>query len=118
MNSTLEKPYNIQERTFLFAKKSLEVCSFFKKSGVPEALCIQFIKSATSVGANCREAYHAETKKDFVHKLAIAKKEIGECLYWVALLKENSSNEKVVALEKEGEEILKILSKIILNTRI
>jgi four helix bundle protein len=118
MNAPLEKPYNIQERTFLFAKKSLKIYLFFKKAGIPDALCVQFIKSATSVGANCREAKHAETKKDFAHKLAIAKKEIGECLYWVALLKEYSSNEQVEALEKEGGEILKILSKIILNTRV
>ena len=35
-----------------------------------------------------REAEHAETKKDFLHKMAIAQKEINETIYWLDLLKE------------------------------
>ncbi len=41
----------------------------------------QLLKSGTSVGANIREAEHAESKADFVHKMAIAQKEMNETLY-------------------------------------
>ena len=35
-----------------------------------------------------REAEHAESKADFIHKLAVAQKEINETIYWLELLKE------------------------------
>lgn len=48
----------------------------------------QFLRSITSVGANVREAVNAQSKLDFIHKLAIAQKECDESLYWLELLKE------------------------------
>jgi four helix bundle protein len=46
----------------------------------------QLIKSSTSIGAQIREARHAESKADFIHKLSIAQKEAAETLYWLELL--------------------------------
>jgi four helix bundle protein len=46
----------------------------------------QFLRSITSVGANVREAVNAQSKLDFIHKLAIAQKECDESLYWLELL--------------------------------
>ena len=46
----------------------------------------QLLRSGTSVGAMVREAEHSESKADFIHKLAIAQKEINETLYWLELL--------------------------------
>ncbi len=118
MNTDSEKPFNIQERTFSFAQESLQIYTLLKKSDAPLVLCTQFIKASTSIGANCKEAHHGETKKDFIHKLSIARKEAGECLYWISLLKDTVPQErKVELLEKECEEIFKIISKIILNTQ-
>ncbi|WP_310395975.1 four helix bundle protein [Hymenobacter sp.] len=42
--------------------------------------------SGTSVGSMIREAEHAENKADFVHKRAVAQKEINETRYWLELL--------------------------------
>jgi four helix bundle protein len=47
----------------------------------------QLLRCGTSVGANIRESCFAESKKDFVHKLKIAQKELSETLYWMELLK-------------------------------
>jgi four helix bundle protein len=46
------------------------------------------MRSGTAVGALIREAEHAESKPDFIHKYSIAQKEINESVYWLELLKE------------------------------
>ena len=47
----------------------------------------QIVRSATSIGANYREAQYAQTKPDFVAKVNIALKESGETGYWLDLLR-------------------------------
>lgn len=46
----------------------------------------QLLKSGTSIGANIRESEFAESKADFIHKLAIAQKETNETIYWLEFL--------------------------------
>ncbi len=46
----------------------------------------QFLRAGTSVGANICEAQYAESKKDFVHKLKIAEKELAELTYWLDII--------------------------------
>ena len=48
----------------------------------------QILRSGTSVGAMIREAQYSESIADFIHKMAIAQKEINETIYWLELLKE------------------------------
>ncbi len=48
----------------------------------------QVLRSGTSIGANIEEAYQAESKIDFIHKLAIANKEAFETHYWLRLLRD------------------------------
>ena len=49
----------------------------------------QLLRSGTSIGANITEAEQAESKRDFIHKLAIANKEAFETEYWLYLLKDS-----------------------------
>ncbi len=79
----------------------------------------QLLRSGTSVGAMVREAEHAESKSDFIHKIAIAQKEINESIYWLELLKAtNYLNEKEFeSLNKEAIEILKIITSILKTTK-
>ena len=46
----------------------------------------QVLRSGTSIGGMVREAQNAESKADFIHKLAIAQKECDETIYWLELL--------------------------------
>lgn len=46
----------------------------------------QLARCSTSIGANIHEAQHAESKRDFIHKLEIALKEAGETSYWLTVL--------------------------------
>ena len=79
----------------------------------------QLLKSGTSVGANVREAEHAESSKDFIHKLAIAQKEANETLYWLELLRETEylSETKFTGIYQEATEVKKIITSIIITMK-
>ena len=79
----------------------------------------QLLRSGTSVGAMLREAEYAETTKDFLHKLAIAQKEINETLYWLAFLNETEylESQHFNSINTDAVEIIKILTRIIRSTK-
>jgi four helix bundle protein len=72
----------------------------------------QLLKSGTSIGANVREAQHAESKSDFIHKLKIASKECEETIYWLEICKASYSL-NCDTLLSESQQIGKLLSRII-----
>lgn len=74
----------------------------------------QFLRSATSIGANVNEATAAQSKKDFISKMSIASKEARETKYWVTLFEKS----QIVILDyksllKEIDEISRILTSIV-----
>ncbi|WP_291131039.1 four helix bundle protein [Flavobacterium sp. UBA7682] len=71
----------------------------------------QFLRSINSVGANVREAVNAQSKADFIHKLAVSQKECDETMYWLELLKETDyiSVEEFKSIYPKCEEVLKII---------
>jgi four helix bundle protein len=79
----------------------------------------QLVRSATSVGANYREANGASSKKDFLNKIYICKKEAKESAYWLFLLKncDESQEEKLSFLEDEAQQLVMIFSKIAYTTK-
>jgi four helix bundle protein len=77
----------------------------------------QILKSGTSIGANVREAQNAESKKDFIHKLKIAAKEIDETFYWLEICKLSNSYPTNESLILRLEDINKVISKIISTTK-
>lgn len=66
-----------------------------------------------------REAEHAESKADFVHKMAIAQKEINETIYWLELLAETDYlvKQEFESLNNDAVELIKILTAIIKKTK-
>ncbi len=80
------------------------------------AIARQVLRSGTSVGANIFEAQHAESKADFIHKMKIAIKEANETLYWL-LLCERSETYSTSSLKESAEELVRIISKIILSSK-
>ena len=79
----------------------------------------QILRSGTSIGANVEEAQGAQSKKDFISKLSIAQKEARETLYWLRLIakSEMQSSEKMIPIIQEADEIMRILSAIIVSAR-
>jgi len=97
-------------RTLNYSK---QVLSFIRTQSEKDALTSQLIRSATSIGANYREALSAESKKDFIHKVGICKKEASETLYWIELIAHDrpKSAELLRPIWRETNELLMIFSK-------
>jgi four helix bundle protein len=114
-----EKRFDLEERTFLFAKR---VRAFMKR--IPRTLTNiedgkQLVKSSGSVGANYIEANEALSKKDFRMRTKISRKESKESRYWLRLidLANDPELEKERALLiQESTELLKIFSPILNKT--
>lgn len=79
----------------------------------------QFLRAATSIGANVREAQRAQSKKDFLSKINIALKEADETLYWIELLYATNYLDKreFDFLDSNCIELVKILSNIVATTK-
>lgn len=79
----------ILDKSFQFSVSSVK---YYRKAIKNNEYIIlnQYLKSATSIGANVREAQHAQSKKDFINKMSIALKEANESEYWLKLLKESN----------------------------
>ncbi len=74
----------------------------------------QVLKSGTSIGANYREANRAESKDDFIHKIALVEKEAAETQYWIELFDESNIGNPPECdwLLKESTELLAIFTSI------
>ena len=77
----------------------------------------QLLRSGTSIGASIFEAKHAESKADFIHKMKIAIKEANETLYWLIICEKSSSYPGNSSLKVSVEELIRIISKIILSSK-
>lgn len=111
---------DLPERTFAFAERIVRLCVFLEQNGrVSTTLATQLLRSGTSVGANVEEAGSAESRKDFVHKYAIACKEARESHYWLRLLaaSELVPKERLDPLSNEANELIAILTTIIKKSR-
>jgi four helix bundle protein len=82
----VEKGDPLREKSFELAIKITRLCQYLVKEHKEYVLSNQLLKAGTNPGAMVREASMAESGHDFVHKLAIAQKEINETMYWLDLL--------------------------------
>jgi len=77
----------------------------------------QILRSGTAVGALVAESQQAESKADFIHKMKIALKEANETHYWLLLCEKRAHLPSDVKLRSLCEEVIKILSKIVISSR-
>ena len=103
----------IKVKSFAVAIRIINLYKFLKENKQEYVLSKQLLRSGTSIGANVREGLNAESKKDFIHKLAIAQKETDETLYWIELLKETEfiTEMEFNSLNNDLNEILKIIDR-------
>jgi len=108
----------IVDKAYTFALQIISVYKELKKEN-EFVLSKQILRSGTSIGANVNEAIAAISKKDFVFKLSISLKEARETKYWLNLLKDSDfiSQKTFNKSNKDCEELIKILSSIILTTK-
>jgi four helix bundle protein len=84
------KENTVKVKSFAFAVRIVKLYQFLKNEHNEFVLSKQILRCGTSVGAMVRESEHSESTADFVHKMAIAQKEINETIYWLELLKETN----------------------------
>ena len=106
---------NFEDRTTEFAKRIIKLCKEISKDTINRRLIDQIIRSSGSIGANYREANEALSKKDFIHRLRISRKEAKETDHWLELIKEANPefSERMQNLFQEIREIRNILSAMI-----
>jgi four helix bundle protein len=114
-----ERKNILKDKSFKFAITVIPMYKILVESKKEFVLSKQLLRSGTSVGAMVREAQNAESKSDFIHKLAIAQKECDETLYWLELLKETDYIESTDFLNgsKDAAELLKITKSSIITTK-
>lgn len=119
-NQNNKPPYDLEERTFIFAKDVRMFIKTLPKSQANFEDGKQVIKASGSVGANYREANEALSKKDFAMRIKISRKEAKESEYWLRLIHETNDLQnagEAKRLIQEANELKKIFSSIVEKTK-
>jgi four helix bundle protein len=112
--------YDLEERTFQFAR----AVRLFVKT-LPKTIANiedgkQLVKSSGSVGANYREANESLSKKDFMMRIKICRKEAKESAYWLRLINETNNlknSDEAKKMIQEANELKKIFSSILQKSK-
>ena len=120
-NSNSQNPkqkYDLEDRTLKFSEGIIDFTKKLPQNLITKPLINQLIRSGTSIGANYCEADEANSKKDFINKIAITKKETKETKYWLRVIAYTLPESKETArkLWKEAQELNLILAAIIRNS--
>lgn len=110
----IDKGYDLEERTAKFAENIIKFVKKIPKTVENLPLITQIVKSGTSIAANYYEATEGESKKDFVHKISIAKKEAKETKLWIRtiVVSEPELKDEARILYKEVQEFILMFSKV------
>jgi len=111
----LNPKYDLEERTAVFSQQVIDLCRKLKQDIITKPIINQLVRAGTSIGANYSEADEANSKKDFINKIAIAKKETKETKYWLRIIAYSLPEIKDNArkLWKEAQELNLIFATII-----
>src|SRR3972149_2487896 len=113
MSNVVSAPIDLRDRTFIFAKDVLRFSKQLPFNYLSRSIVSQLIRSSASIGANFIEAKNASSKKDFRNKVFIGKKEASETMYWLKLCEEFTDDRELLRLQKECQEMILILQRII-----
>ena len=119
----MNRDHDIYDRLLTFGIRIVKFCKILGKSFDNRVIADQLIRAGTSVGANMQEADSASSRKDFINKVTIAKKELQETNYWLKLIEgsdlvNNDRNKAELSdLLRESEELIKIIGSILAKTK-
>ena len=110
----ISKKYDLEDRTLEFGKRIIRLAKALSKNSINFNLIDQVTRSGTSMGANYREANETETKKDFLFRIRICRKEGKETIYWLNLIIEANPEfaDRIKPLLEETIELVKIFAAI------
>lgn len=110
------KQFDLEERTLQFAVQCRKLIKELPRTISNLEDGKQLIRSSGSIGANYIEANESLSKKDFVYRIRICRKEAKESIYWLNLLhtdSNSSSHTSISDLINEGTQLMKIFGAII-----
>ncbi|NTV01759.1 MAG: four helix bundle protein [Chlorobiaceae bacterium] len=109
----------VKELSFGFALRIVKLCRFLEQDKKEFVLSRQLLKAGTSIGALVREAEHAESRADFIHKMSIALKEANETVYWIELLHQSEllDQKGFDSINPDILELLKLLTSIVKTSK-
>ena len=101
-----------RQKSKTFAVRIIKFARFLQYERKDHIISNQIFRSGTSIGANIRESYNAQSKADFINKLYIALKEADETAYWLELLMESEiiDNQQFDSLYNDLKEIIALLT--------
>jgi four helix bundle protein len=110
--------YDLEERTYVFAKRIRDYVKKFSRTISNIEYGKQLIRSSGSTAANYIEANESLSKKDFVMRIKICRKEVKESRLWINLAEPSKEQEpEQKALIQEATELMKIFGKILENSK-
>jgi four helix bundle protein len=109
----------VRDKSFAFALRIVKLYKYLTADKKEYVLSKQVLRSGTAIGALVREAEQAESKNDFIHKLAIALKEAAETEYWLELLFRSDYLEEksYLSIHSDLKELLRLLTSIIKTSK-
>lgn len=121
MSEEAKSSANFQQLSYDFACRIVRLFQYLTEDSDYKELIMskQVYRSGTSIGANCKEAQHAQSDADFLSKMQIALKEANETDYWLNLLHDNGylNDGQFASINKDCVRILKLLNTIVRTTR-
>lgn len=105
---------DLEQRTRQFALQTIRIVQSLHRSIAADVIARQLLRSATSIGANYREANRGVSRADFANKIGNVQKEAAETQYWIELLIDSGLADRhaALALHKESTEQLAIFTTI------
>ena len=109
----------VSEKSLAFAVRIVNLYKYLNEQKKETVMSKQLLRSGTSIGANISEALNAESDSDFVHKLAIAQKEVSETSYWIQLLEKTEylTSQEYQSMSNDIDELRKMIASIILTKK-
>lgn len=108
------KLYDLEERTAKFGEAAIQLAKSMHKSVITNPIISQFVRSATSVGANYSEADDAGSRKEFRYRISLCKRESRETKHWLRMIAVADPKVQVQAriLWQEARELNLIFASI------
>ena len=104
---------DLEQRTKRFALAIINLTSKLPRTREADIVGRQVLRSATSIGANYREANRGVSRADFANKIGTVQKEAAETQYWLELLIESGiTKDSAVDLHREASELVAIFTSI------
>lgn len=105
---------DLEQRTKRFSLAAIRFTALLPRTREADVLTRQLLRSATSIGANYREANRGVSRADFANQIGTVQKEASETQYWIELLIESGISDEARAkdLHKESSELLAIFAAI------